>query len=382
MAPGVQRKRGSSSGKGRSQPPPQPQLEPQPNEEDEMVTGEESEEQEVQVQVRTKKGEKLHLSPGGIWFNHTKVANVVTPSIKQHYNDLYCSWKEVPNEIRIKWFNNFKLKFTYDKTDEEEMRKKFYQKCQKRLKDMIFRVTDVENLEEQECPEWMPQQAYTSLIARTKDPQWIAKSNICKANKRKHSEDGKIVGTHHLGSIFAVEKATRMAKDNKKVPTAVEVFKEVHSRGGKFTTKKDQTVHDEFNARKQQLEAANETFDENELFLDVVGGRKKGNIYGLGDAGDHYFAKTGGSSQLSSATTYSPGIISLLQEENKRLKEESDARLAAQEESNRQFQEEMRKEFEERFNIMWSTCNANSNGFRRDSENGGNDGASGSFTAV
>ncbi|KAH9612705.1 hypothetical protein KSS87_016298, partial [Heliosperma pusillum] len=327
----VQRKRGSSSGKGRLQP--RAQLQPQPNEEDEVSSGEESEEQEVED--RTKKGEKLHLSPGNIWFNHTKVANVVTPSIKGHYNDLYCSWKEVPNEIRIKWFNNFKMKFTYDKDDEEEMRKNFYQKCQKRLKDMIFRVTDVENLEEQECPKWMPEQAYTRLIARTKDPKWIAKSNICRENKRKHSEDGKIVGTHHLGSISAVEKATRMTNENKKDPTAVEVFKEVHSRGGKFATKKDQNLNDEFNARKQQLEAAKTNFDENELFLDVVGGRKKGNVYGLGEASDHFFAKTGGSLKLSSATTYAPGIISLLQEENKRLKEESDARLVAQEESNR-----------------------------------------------
>ena len=41
-------------------------------------------------------------------------------------------------------------------------------------------------------------------------------------------------------------------------------------------------LQDAIEAKREQLTQNNETIDENNMFLDVVGGQQKGRVYGLG----------------------------------------------------------------------------------------------------
>ena len=41
-------------------------------------------------------------------------------------------------------------------------------------------------------------------------------------------------------------------------------------------------LHDVIKANREQVTQNNETIDENNMFLDIVGGQQKGQVYGLG----------------------------------------------------------------------------------------------------
>ena len=48
-------------------------------------------------------------------------------------------------------------------------------------------------------------------------------------------------------------------------------------------------LQDAIEAKREQLTQNNETIDENNMFLDVVGGQQKGQVYGLGSQATQYY---------------------------------------------------------------------------------------------
>ena len=48
-------------------------------------------------------------------------------------------------------------------------------------------------------------------------------------------------------------------------------------------------LQDAIEAKREQLTQNNETIDENNMFLDVVGGQQKGWVYGLGSQATQYY---------------------------------------------------------------------------------------------
>ena len=48
-------------------------------------------------------------------------------------------------------------------------------------------------------------------------------------------------------------------------------------------------LQDAIEAKREQLTQNNETIDENNMFLDVVGGQQKGRVYGIGSQATQYY---------------------------------------------------------------------------------------------
>ena len=56
---------------------------------------------------------------------------------------------------------------------------------------------------------------------------------------------------------------------------------------------------DALEARREQLTQCNETIDENSMFLDIVGGKQRNAVYGLGSQASECY----GTSDASTSTT-------------------------------------------------------------------------------
>ena len=58
-------------------------------------------------------------------------------------------------------------------------------------------------------------------------------------------------------------------------------------------------LQDAIKAKREQLTQNNETIDENNMFLDVVGGQQIGQVYGLGSQATQYYEFDSTSSSTS-----------------------------------------------------------------------------------
>ncbi|KAK9707091.1 hypothetical protein RND81_07G172000 [Saponaria officinalis] len=280
---------------------------------------------------------KPHLDPSDLWFNNTDVVKLVVQSMKAHYTEFCPSWKLTPPSIREAWWNYFQNTVTFDKEFEDEVKSAFFKKCKDRLKDIIYRVS------EDEVPDWMDVDIHAKVIARRNDKEFKSKSATAKANRAKLSEDGKILGTHRMGSISTVEQAERM---------------------------------DAYMARRSQLQQEGKKVDEDELYYEIVGGRKKDKVYGIGSAADMYFDRgeetivPGGPSTKG----YSPGIMRRLTSQNERLEKELQDLRASQ--------EAKFAEMEARFHTLSQSCNPGIPPYMKDHFDDGGSGAAGSFPVI
>ncbi|XP_074321720.1 uncharacterized protein LOC141658832 [Silene latifolia] len=207
-----------------------------------------------------------------------------------------------------------------------------------------------------------------------------------------------------MGSISALETALEMTKANQgKLPAAPDLFFRIHSvvvdaATGKRELKsnKDKEVYGKYNEKLNeagenedgQLENADtenengdnqvsENVKKDAVFLKAVGGRKKGQVNGLGCADELFYKKTTRNKRTSSmaATSYCPGVVRQLEErvqqsekareqlekaneEIKNAREDDrllfDQRLEAQ-------KEEMMKKMKEHFQLMQQQFSCHNN---------------------
>ena len=74
-------------------------------------------------------------------------------------------------------------------------------------------------------------------------------------------------------------------------------------------------LQDAIEAKREQLTQNNETIDENNMFLDVVGGQQKGRVYGLGSQATQYynFGSTSSSTSAFDVSQQNAEVIQQLQ---------------------------------------------------------------------
>ncbi|KMT17686.1 hypothetical protein BVRB_2g036310 [Beta vulgaris subsp. vulgaris] len=120
---------------------------------------------------------------------------------------------------------------------------------------------------------------HKQVMERLEDPEFKKRSEQAKKNKLSGVENGVIHPGHIQGSISTHEVAERLDDYEKKVAE----YKE------KGINK-----------------------DPNEVYLEVVGGRKKGLVPGLGCSGDLWSKKSTSRTNNSSTTAYTPSLLSQL----------------------------------------------------------------------
>uniref|UniRef100_A0A7C9ABV2 Uncharacterized protein n=3 Tax=Opuntia streptacantha TaxID=393608 RepID=A0A7C9ABV2_OPUST len=119
-----------------------------------------------------------------------------------------------------------------------------------------------------EIIDWLPTPLRNRLktLRQTEDFKKRSKQN--SANKRIGPKAGTV---HTSGSISAEETARRMALRDKKMPTAAELFEEMHTKkeGTEkvFCDKRAKSVWDEYQRLKLNASQTGEQVNDDELFL-------------------------------------------------------------------------------------------------------------------
>ncbi|XP_074301317.1 uncharacterized protein LOC141632695 [Silene latifolia] len=329
---------------------------------------------------RTQDGKIILSSEDNMWFGHPDVSQEVATTIRTNFTVFCPTWKKTPEEVRVKWWNVFKDKVVYHSDPEADVKKAFFDTAGDRLRDILHYVNT-----DDEKPDWMPATSFTELKAYRNSDAFKKMSQSGKANRAKHAVDGKIPGTHNMGSISSIELAERMIRDDKegKIPTAFDLFIQVHSHNGVLADKKSEEIKKKFESRKEELLEKGEDFDEDELFVEVAGGFHKGRLYGIGSAADIYIKRPSTySTPGSTATSYiGTGILSRVQAENAKLKEENQK---LKEETQARFNktDETIVKMQETLHTISATCSQFTHFFRRDPNEDGDSGAETSFGRV
>ncbi|XP_074316014.1 uncharacterized protein LOC141652444 [Silene latifolia] len=225
-----------------------------------------------------------------MWFGHPDVSQEVATTIRTHFTVFCPTWRKTPEEVCVHWWNVFKDKVVYESDPEADVKRAFFDKVKDRLRDILHDVNT-----DDEKPDWMPATSFAQLKAYRNSDAFKKMSESGKANRAKHAVDGKIPGTHNMGSISSIELAERMIREDKegKKPTAFELFIQVHTHNGVLTDEK--------------------------------AAKTKGHLYGLGSAADMYIKRPSTYSTPGSTATFyvGTGILSRVQAENAQLKEEN-----------------------------------------------------------
>lgn len=267
---------------------------------------------------------KKELIPGELWFTKSDVVRGVTNSIKKNYNNPWRNWRETPNETKDLWFKNFKRLFTWRPELEGEVRACYNERAGKRLKDMAHKAT-------QKKPNWMSAKVHSELLKRKEEEDFQKRSEQARKNKRGGSDKKLIHPGHVQGSISTVEVADRLAKENGGVfPTAVDVYIRTHSReeegrGKVLVGEKAKKTIENYNQKMAEYKQKGINKDPNEVFWEIVGGRKKGQVQGLGTGANMFYQKSTGRS-CNSTGSGTPSLLYQLStqvEEAKRMAEET-----------------------------------------------------------
>ncbi|KOM51805.1 hypothetical protein LR48_Vigan09g046400 [Vigna angularis] len=167
-----------------------------------------------------------------------------------------------------------------------------------------------------ERPYWLDEQIWNSLLAHWNTVEF--RNKCAKAQRNRASEKG---GTLHTGgSITIHEHAIRMAQALGRAVHVDWVFAQTHVRKGinQFVDERSRKTHEEFSTRLSQVRSEHEsalTPDDSsnaeddirrtQCWVEIVGGKKKGRLYGAGQLAANYTTSRGGTlkHQPSSSTT-------------------------------------------------------------------------------
>ncbi|KAL9227785.1 hypothetical protein vseg_003436 [Gypsophila vaccaria] len=94
--------------------------------------------------------------------------------------------------------------------------------------------------------------SYENLLKHRETSEFQKRSKQAKINKTGGVEGGNVEPTHYGGSQSTYERALKRAKSNKgKLPSAVEIFLDTHTKPGpdgekRFQKKKDAAIYDAY----------------------------------------------------------------------------------------------------------------------------------------
>ncbi|XP_056694726.1 uncharacterized protein [Spinacia oleracea] len=231
------------------------------------------------------------LHPDELWFPHCDVVDKVSEtSYKTYFKGPYCNLKMTPPQVRLRWWNAFKLEFSWDPSIAKRVKKGWQSKCRRRLSDMVSKVcTDPDY-----NADWCPPTIREEMVQIRSTEEFQEKSEKCKKN-RKGNGNQKI--HHRQGSISTEEVMLKLKKELGRKPTAAELYYKCHADGsGRFVNDKAQAVWNDFKEKKATnslCESENQK-TEDELFLEATGGwTDKGRVFGMGASADSYYERPG-----------------------------------------------------------------------------------------
>ncbi|WVY89616.1 hypothetical protein V8G54_035130 [Vigna mungo] len=250
------------------------------------------------------------IKPCGKGFLPSRVASqAITRTIKQQFLQPWPSWGVISDDDKKLFWERFKQKVQWAAEHETQIHKNFNMKASHRLSEM-FRDARIAG----QRPYWVGEHIWNSLLAHWNTPQYRIKCAI--AHKNRASEKGGAL--HTGGSITTHEHAIRMAAALGRAVHVDEVFTQTHIRKGtgEYVDERSRKTIEDFSARLTQAtpeggSGADEEMIRTQCWVDTVGGKKKGRLYGVGQLASHYSAGRGGifRHQPSTSTTFDPNNV-------------------------------------------------------------------------
>ncbi|KAI0522839.1 hypothetical protein KFK09_005224 [Dendrobium nobile] len=170
--------------------------------------------------------------------------------IKNKYDAPYLSWKKIPKPVRDMWFGEFQKEFRWLPEYSTRIRSNFERRGATRLRDMF---TDIRKSGQR--PNWIGEGVWADLSSAWATPEFI---KMREQNKQNRASDcgGLGISLHTGGSVPHTEHRRRL-DDFLRVRESRQSTGEGSSSGSAHTS-------------------------EYHTWSEVVGGRQRGRVYGMG----------------------------------------------------------------------------------------------------
>ncbi|XP_027911469.1 uncharacterized protein LOC114170184 [Vigna unguiculata] len=249
------------------------------------------------------------IEPVDRGFVPSRVASqAIIKIIKQQFLNPWPSWGSIPEKDKEIFWQRFK----WAPEHEIAIKRNFNSRASHRLS-KLFRYARMAR----ERPEWIPNDVWTRLLEHWNSPSYWSKCITTKKNRAS-----EIGGTLHTGgSITTYEHDLRMARELGRHVFLDEVFQQTHIRKGtgEYVDERSRKTNEEFQTRLSQVRSevsscadrtqeqssVDPTQDENirtRCWIEIVGGKKKGRLYGAGQLVSKY---TGPNESLNQVPTSS-----------------------------------------------------------------------------
>ncbi|XP_021616559.1 uncharacterized protein LOC110617862 [Manihot esculenta] len=211
--------------------------------------------------------------------------------------DGFC-WKNVPEEVKEFYWQEFKKHFLWEEAIEQLMKIAWRKKAAEQYRSLMCSVRNGKekrlSLTEGVMDAW--QSAWGATEYKEK----------CKkfSNNRKSETGGQGAGPsrHYGGSISQYRHQQQMRERLGRDPLPHELFEVIHKKKGtlEFVDARSKAIHQASQTDNDSSQASR--IDEAQLYFEAVGGEKKRRVYGLGSQASVFFPnKTSASTSFTSA---------------------------------------------------------------------------------
>ncbi|XP_027936137.1 uncharacterized protein LOC114191155 [Vigna unguiculata] len=244
------------------------------------------------------------IEPVGRGFVPSRVASqAITKTIKQQFLNPWPSWGSIPEKDKDIFWQRFKRRVQWALEHEIAIRRNFNSRASHRLSEM-FRDARMAR----ERPEWIPNDVWTRLLEHWNSPSY--QSKYIAAKKNRAFETG---GTLHTGgSITTYEHALRMARELGRHVFLDEVFQQTHIRKGtgEYVDEKSRKTNDDSIRTR--------------CWIEIVGGKKKGRLYGAGQLVSKYVGPNESLNQLPPSSSSNIEDLTNIRQQLSRSLEENE----------------------------------------------------------
>ncbi|KAK9057744.1 hypothetical protein SSX86_022582 [Deinandra increscens subsp. villosa] len=282
----------------------------------------------------------------GQFSNQGKATRIIGENLQAMWTHPWLSWKEVSKEDRDRLFQRFKGYYQWEEEWDDQIRSCWEKFIKRKFKDSLNRAREnaktaavkagVEVGEDLSVitpykPQWMRCEIWESLVQKWNTPAWKAKSATNTTNRGKSNE-----GKHTLGSQSYVTLKLKLDDYFGRPATLDEIWMQSHGKKGtrpldRLSSHKegegleltddleeidlendvvwvDPKAKNSIISYKEQVkqkytDGSNKRpiFDVH-TWTEVVGGKKKGRLYGFNDVSDPSVMMTGKPSTPSTST--------------------------------------------------------------------------------
>ncbi|KAI0504023.1 hypothetical protein KFK09_014970 [Dendrobium nobile] len=208
--------------------------------------------------------------------------------IKNKYDAPYLSWKKIPKPVRDMWFGEFQKEFRWLLEHNTRIITNFERRGATRLRD---RFTDIRKSGQR--PNWIGEGVWADLSSAWATPEFV---KMREQNKQNRASDYGGLGSslYTGGSVPHMEHRRRLKEHLGREPTPLELHTRTHQHQAdqQWVDEKAKKAHDDFVRARDSRQSTGEGsssgsahISEYHTWSEVVDGRQKGRVYGLGAQG-------------------------------------------------------------------------------------------------